>query len=162
MEQLLELFLSGGLRLPLFDPEFLALEWELPKSEVLALMLLQRRGECPMSQLAADLGAPLSTATGIGARLAKRGLAERNRDPADRRVILVRLTPAGQHLAERVRSQITGLFSRIQAVLTEAELSQLISLALKVVQAFQTPLDRVAPAEPKAGGRQIIIEDGED
>lgn len=164
MDQLLELFLSGGLRIPFFDPDFLALDWDIPKSEIVALLLLQRRSESTMSQLASDLGAPLSTATGIGARLAKRGLAERNRDPADRRVILVRLTPAGEALATRIRDQLTRLFGRIQSALTEAELNQLMGLVMKVLQALKAPRPDEAVGEPGrptvAGPRQIPIDEG--
>src|SRR5215475_8070866 len=64
MDRLLDLILTGGLRPPLFHPDVLALDRQLPRSEMLALLLLQRHGERTMSELAEDLGAPLSTASG--------------------------------------------------------------------------------------------------
>ena len=72
MDRLLDLVLTGGLRPPLFHPDVLALDRQLPRSEMLALLLLQRHGQRTMSELAEALGAPLSTASGIGERLARR------------------------------------------------------------------------------------------
>src|SRR5215468_7063881 len=61
MDRLLDLVLTGGLRPPLFHPDVLALDRQLPRSEMLALVLLQRHGERTMSELAEVLGAPLCT-----------------------------------------------------------------------------------------------------
>ena len=160
MEHLLEQFLMGSMRLPFFDAGVLELDRDLPKSDLLALMMLQRRGEATMSELAADLGAPLSTATGIGARLEKRKLIERERQSRDRRVILLRLTPAGQELAGRAREQIGSILGRIQAVLTPEEIQQLMGLVQKVIaglQAAEPQPPQPAPAE--GGARRIPIEE---
>jgi DNA-binding MarR family transcriptional regulator len=148
MERLLDLFLSGGVRPPLFHPDVLELDRGLPRSEMLALLILQRRGQRTMSQLAEDLGAPLSTASGIGERLGRRGLVERLRKPDDRRVVVVRLTPRGQDLASKLRRQVDGILRRIEGSLTAEEIAQLIALVSKVWQAFQTPEAADAPAQP--------------
>lgn len=158
MEQLLEWILGGGLRLSLFDPDVLELDQELPRSEMLALLNLQRRGEATMSDLAGDLGAPLSTVTGIGTRLARRGLVERRRDAKDRRVILVRLTPQGLELAGRLRRSLKAILDRIAEVLTPEETEQLMGLAQKVLLALQTRPEAPAAAEG-AGPLRIPIED---
>src|SRR5262249_56187156 len=93
VEALFDLILNSGLRPPLFHPDVLALDRELPRSEVLAVLLLQRRGEMTMFELAQDLGAPLSTATGIGTRLGRRRLVTRQPHPPDPRLIPLHLTP---------------------------------------------------------------------
>jgi DNA-binding MarR family transcriptional regulator len=156
MEQLLELLLGGGVRLPFLSADLLALDRELPKSELLALLMLQRRGEANMSELAADLSLPLSTVTGIGARLAKRGLAERHRDERDRRVILVRLTPPGQQLAGRVRVLLDSLFDRIQAALAPEELQVLLALVQKVLAALQAEGGPGKPGETASPAPRAI------
>src|SRR5215831_15564522 len=137
MERLLDLVLTGGLRLPLFHPDVLALDRQLPRSELLALLLLQRHGARTMSELAEVLGAPLSTASGIGERLARRGLVQRQRRPEDRRVVVVRLTRKGATAAGRLRAQVDGLLRRVAGALTEEELAQLLTLLAKVSAAFQ-------------------------
>src|SRR5262249_42359203 len=145
MERLLDLILTGGLRLPLFDPDVLALDRQLPRSEMLALVLLQRRGERTMSELAEVLGAPLGTASGIGERLARRGLVHRHRKPEDRRVVVVRLTRKGETAAGKFRKQIEGLMRRVAGALTEEEQAQLLALVAKVWAAFQVPPHETSP-----------------
>jgi DNA-binding MarR family transcriptional regulator len=145
MDRLLDLVLTGGLRLPLFHPDVLALDRQLPRSEMLALVLLQRHGERTMSELAEVLGAPLSTASGIGERLARRGLVHRHRKPEDRRVVVVRLTRKGETAAGKFRAQIEGLLRRAAGALTEAEQAQLLTLVAKVWAAFQVPPQETSP-----------------
>lgn len=163
MQQLVEMLLSGQLPLPaLLTPDLLALDRDLPKTDLLALLMLQRRGEATMSELAADLNIPLSTATGIGNRLTRQGLIERERSEQDRRVIVNRLTAQGQELAARVQGHIDLLLQRITSALTPEELSILITLVQKVLRAFQeAPPSAVGPAgEAKAPtARKIELED---
>src|SRR6516165_8431188 len=135
MDRLLDLILTGGLRPPLFHPDVLALERQLPRSELLALLLLQRHGERTMSELAEALGAPLSTASGIGERLARRGLVHRQRRPEDRRVVVVRLTRKGETAAGKL---------------------QLLALLAKAWAAFQSPPREAAPS---TAFRSIPIEE---
>lgn len=161
MERLIEMFLGGGLRIPFFDAETLALDRELPKSDIFALLILQRRGQATMSELAADMNAPLSTATGIGARLARKGLASRERDSLDRRVIVLQLTPEGAELAVRVRSYLDGLIGRITSVLTPDELQQLMGLVQKLFMGLKVQPDG-APSEANTestGPRRIALDD---
>ena len=156
MDRLLDLVLTGGLRPPLFHPDVLALDRQLPRSEMLALLLLQRHGERTMSELAEILGAPLSTASGIGERLARRGLVQRQRRPEDRRVVVVRLTRKGETAAGKLREQVDGLLRRVAGALTEEELAQLLALMAKVWAAFQ-----VSPQETSPGSafRSIPIDE---
>ena len=156
MERLLDLILTGGLRPPLFHPDVLALDRQLPRSEMLALVLLQRHGERTMSELAEHLGAPLSTASGIGERLARRGLVQRRRQSEDRRVVVVRLTRKGETAAGKLREQIDGLLRRVAAALTDQELAQLLALLAKVSAAFQVPPPETSPG---TAFRRIPIEE---
>ena len=61
---------------------------------------LQRDGEMTMSRLADVLNVSLSNATGLVDRMEERGFVERTRVPEDRRVVLVRITPAGTRVIE--------------------------------------------------------------
>lgn len=163
MEQLVELILSGQIRLPQVSPELLALDRDLPKTDLLALLMLHRRGEATMSELAGDLNAPLSTATGIGARLTRKGLIERQRSEVDRRVIVNRLTDSGKALAVRVQGHIDVVMRRLTTALTPEELTILLTLVQKVMRAFQEePLilgEAPKPQEQAPNPRRISIED---
>ena len=145
MDRLLDLIFTGGLRPPLFHPDVLALERQLPRSELLALLLLQRHGERTMSELAELLGAPLGTVSGIGERLARRGMVHRHRKPEDHRVVVVRLTRKGETAAGKLREQFEGIMRRVAGALTEDEQAQLLALVAKVWTAFRVPPKEISP-----------------
>ncbi len=66
------------------------------------LWILQESGPMPMTHLADVLGVAVPNATGIVDRMEQRGLVERVRYDADRRVVIVRPTPAGELATEEV------------------------------------------------------------
>jgi DNA-binding MarR family transcriptional regulator len=66
------------------------------------MFTLQRSGEMTMSQLAEVLNVSLSNATGLIDRLEERGYIARERVSTDRRVVLVRVTPAGEQMLDEV------------------------------------------------------------
>ena len=66
--------------------------------------LLDRHGEMPMSRLAEMLDVSLSNATGLIDRVEERGFVERIRVPSDRRIVLVRITPAGRQMLDEVET----------------------------------------------------------
>jgi DNA-binding MarR family transcriptional regulator len=73
------------------------------------LTLLRHHDAMPMGRLAEILDVSMSSATGIIDRMEERGLVERVRVQDDRRVVLVRPTPAGLDLvdeAELVKSAV--------------------------------------------------------
>ncbi len=75
------------------------------------LYLLEFKGTSSMSALADELDVSLPNMTGLMDRMVERGLVERVRDDADRRVVAVRTTDAGrQTLGEMdlVRRQTLG------------------------------------------------------
>ncbi len=70
-------------------------------SELVVLWKAHRVGECRVTTLADDLGVPPSTVTGMMDRLVEGGWLARERDPDDRRAVVMKSTPA---LAELIRS----------------------------------------------------------
>ena len=70
----------------------------LSMAQLNILYTLKRCGEMPMSRLAEMLNVSLSNATGLIDRIEERGLVERTRVPEDRRIVLIRVTTAGEQL----------------------------------------------------------------
>jgi DNA-binding MarR family transcriptional regulator len=64
------------------------------------MYILHRDGEMTMSHLADALNVSLSNASGLADRMEERGFIERTRVPEDRRVVRVRITPAGTRVIE--------------------------------------------------------------
>lgn len=79
-------------------------------------------------------------------RLADRGLAERNRDPADARHTLVRLTARGRALVESVaterRSRLRAIVVELGGAATADRLLQLVEQLVEI--ALADPADREA------------------
>jgi DNA-binding MarR family transcriptional regulator len=75
-----------------------------------------------MGELAALLGTSLSAATSMVDRLVDKGLVERVGDPADRRVVLCRLTALGREEAGRQ----VRLFREVAGRLSEEELERVV------------------------------------
>ncbi|WP_300084206.1 MarR family transcriptional regulator [Propioniciclava sp.] len=128
---------------------------DLSRNDFLTLLLLHRRGEVRMSDVAEYLDAPLNTATGVVARLQRRGLVDRHHSPDDKRVVVVALSTDGADLVRRSLLDWTHFAGRV-----------LSSLTAEQVDAVLTVLDRVlgvlaedaAPAAPRTAPRRIPID----
>ncbi|MGC8875100.1 MAG: MarR family winged helix-turn-helix transcriptional regulator, partial [Chloroflexia bacterium] len=90
----------------------------LTPPQLMALMALDSAAGCARMGILAEEARQSSAAmTGIVDRLCERGLVERQRDPADRRSVVVRLTEAGEQLLKRIREEgqerMRGLLLRL-------------------------------------------------
>lgn len=82
-------------------PEFLEIAITMAQAKL--LYLLGGSGELHMSELVQRLGVSLSTISGLVDKVVDQGLATRREDPADRRQVMVGLTPAGHDFIDRFR-----------------------------------------------------------
>src|SRR6476620_2581716 len=87
------------------------------------LYTVQRNGEMTMSRLADVLNVSLSSATGLVDRIAERGFVERSHPPEDRRVVLIRVTPAGIRMLEEVDAVSDDLLRIVLGRLGRAQLT---------------------------------------
>lgn len=85
------------------------------------LFLLECDGAQTMGHLAEQMGASLPNLTGIVDRMAERGLVERLRDDDDRRVVVVRATPAGRLAVEEIDMVRRRQFGRLIETLSPAQ-----------------------------------------
>ena len=76
---------------------------ELSLTAASALSTLRREGSCRLTELANTEGVSQPSMTALAARLTAAGLVQRRTDPADRRVVLLALTPAGADLLDSRR-----------------------------------------------------------
>lgn len=81
------------------------------------LLLLQTEGTLSMSRLADFLDVSLPNATGIVGRMEERGLVQRVHDDHDRRIVQVRLSPAGLAVLEETdlmrQEQLAGILEEL-------------------------------------------------
>jgi MarR family transcriptional regulator for hemolysin len=98
----------------------------------LVLISLKSGTRASQRELAAAVGIQGATLTHHLNTMESAGLVTRRRDPANRRLHLVELTPAGDALFLRLRDAATAFDRRLRAGLTEAEVSQLGTLLTRL------------------------------
>jgi DNA-binding MarR family transcriptional regulator len=103
-------------------PEFLEIDVTMPQAKL--LYLIGASGEQHMSALVHRLGVSLSTVSGLVDRIVDHGLAARREDPADRRQVLVGLTPAGTAFIDRFRELNARQMRELLDDLDDTELDQ--------------------------------------
>ena len=98
----------------------------------LVLIALKSGQRASQRELAEAVGIQGATLTHHLNTMESAGLVTRRRDPANRRLHLVELTPAGDALFLRLRDAATAFDRRLRAGLTEAEVSQLGTLLTRL------------------------------
>lgn len=90
-----------------------------------ALTVLQRHPDLTAAHLARHSFVTGQTMADMVTSLLSRGLINRHRDPADRRRLVIALTPAGQTLLGRMRPRVAALQTRMVSLLSSEEAAQL-------------------------------------
>lgn len=108
---------------------------DLTMAQLEALVALEKTsgGQCSLKELEQMLHVAQSTAAGIAARLERKGLLEGFGDVDDRRVKLVRITPAGADCVRAAQHHRAEVEERILCGLTAAE-REIFYLLLKKVR----------------------------
>lgn len=114
---------------------------DLTPTQLAALATLHRRGPVPVGTLAEVEQVSAPTATKVVGRLHAAGLVERRPDPADRRVSLVALTPAGEDLLAEIRDRKTAWLTQRLDQLPADELHRVVD-ALAVLEHLTEPVAR--------------------
>lgn len=135
--------LAGG-----HAPEFLEIAITMPQAKL--LYLLGAAGDLHMSELCGRLGVSLSTVSGLVDRVVDHGLAHRREDPADRRQVVVGLTPAGTAFIDRFRELSAAQMRSLLVLLDDGELDSVRQalVALSRAAALHLPATSWAAAAP--------------
>jgi len=130
---------------------------ECSKNEMLVLLLLYRKGESNMSQIAEYLNVPLNTATGIISRMENKRMVDRNRHPEDKRVVTIALTDGGNRQMAEIIKGFTYYGQQMMTVLTQEELKLLGRVLDKVINLLKE-VKLQGTQEPPQRIRKITIE----
>jgi DNA-binding MarR family transcriptional regulator len=90
-----------------------------------ALTVLERHPDLTSAHLARHSFVTGQSMSDMVAALLDGGLIERHRDPADRRRLVIALTPAGRKLLSRLRPKVAQLERRMLSLLSQAEAGEL-------------------------------------
>jgi DNA-binding MarR family transcriptional regulator len=110
---------------------------QLTPSKIRALTLLANGG-LRIGELADGVGVDDTTATRLVDRLEAMGVAERSREPGDRRATTVELTSAGEELVAGIAAQRQLFFCDVLAGLEAEERAELVRLTAKAADAVRT------------------------
>ena len=125
-------------------PEFLEIAVTMPQAKL--LYLLGAAGDLHMSELVTRLGVSLSTVSGLVDRIVEAGLATRREDRADRRQVVVGLTPAGITFIDRFRELNARQMRELLDHLDDAELASVHA----ALAALSHAADRLAARSERA------------
>lgn len=143
----------------LFPEQWSDIFLDFSKNEILVLLLLYRKKNANMTQIAEYIIAPLNTATGVIARLEKKLMVERIRSEEDRRIVLITLTEIANTVIQKEKDIIIKYFISIYGKLTQEEISSALSIYNKVLGVFKEIKNPVKEEEiPVKKLRKIIIE----
>jgi MarR family transcriptional regulator, organic hydroperoxide resistance regulator len=112
-------------------------ELDLTGSEQNVLAALADGKDCAVGELAAATGTKSSTLTSVLDRLERKGALERIADDADRRSVLIRLTPPGRRTATRVQRAVATLEHSALAGLSPGQLAGFFAVTRALTAATQ-------------------------
>lgn len=106
------------------------------KNEVFVMLLLYRKEQVNMTQIAEYIEVPLNTATGIVARMEKRKLLERRRSEEDKRVVTIQITDTGLTCVKSILNEFLHYGQIVLNKLTPEELKIGIQILEKIFEAL--------------------------
>ena len=106
------------------------LESDLSVAQLRVLLVLQSQGPSRMSSIASVIGIALPTATGVVDNLVKKGLAIREYDPQDRRLVICKLSAQGQDLINKLWMSGRFQMENLLEGLSEEQLEKAHEVAL--------------------------------
>lgn len=126
------------------------------KNELFVLILLYRKSDVNMTQIAEYLNAPLNTTTGIVGRMEKKDMVRRVRSDSDKRVVTIVLTEFGHKQIYDIMSMFLEYGQKVMSHLKTEEITLLTSVVTKIVGLLkENPVD---PPETEKKIRKIAIE----
>lgn len=111
--------------------------YDCSREEIRALILLRTRGGVTMTDMASELGVPLSTATHTVDRLVGKDLVMRVRSEKDRRVVQVELSDAGRAFQAALRAKHQAMARSWLTPLSPAERETFLELMAKITERAQ-------------------------
>jgi MarR family transcriptional regulator, organic hydroperoxide resistance regulator len=142
-----------------FPNEWINMDLKFSKTELFAMLLLDRNKEVTMTELVEYINSPMSTATGIVDRLVKSGYLSRNRSETDRRIVVLKLTESGAQIIKDLKTLISKYLKLIVDDLTEEEKQFLMGIVFKIMNKLQTEMTaNITSDKDKATIKKIDIE----
>ena len=156
-ENIMDLFFNNLKKL-LYPQEWISLDLEFSKSELFAMLFVDKHGEIIMSKIAEHINVSMSTANGIVERLVKNGYLNRDRSDSDRRIVVIRLTDKGKDLVNELKNTVSEYIKLIYEALDDEERKLIFKVFNKVVNILDKKSTKTQNDIPKNQLKKIVIE----
>ena len=110
--------------------------------EVHLLMICREMGECSATQLVQLLPVDAARVSRLVNTLVEKGLMRRRRLRNDRRVVMLRLSEAGEALTPEITQRLGGLYARLTDGLSEQEVAAFSGAVLKIIANYEASAGR--------------------
>lgn len=128
---------------------------ELTFSQWVVLMSLRDKAADTCADIARNMNHDTGAVTRLVDQLEKRGLVARKRSTADRRVVHLKLLPAGKAMAKALTPRIVDFWNRVLGDFSPIEAANLITLLSRLDQRLEAePLPAEKPT-PRAKPRKV-------
>jgi len=107
------------------------------KNELLILLLLYRKTNVNMTQIAEYIEVPLNTATGIVARMEKKQMVCRERGKEDKRVVTIELADCGKELMQNILKEFIYYGQKLLEALSIREIETAGNVLDKMAAIFK-------------------------
>jgi DNA-binding MarR family transcriptional regulator len=114
-------------------------------TDLLCLEMVSAGEPLTAGQLAEQVGLTPGAVTGVLDRLERGGFIERERDPEDRRRILVRLDPTRQRDMARLLDPLAGALAEVTVDTSDADLRRITDFLARLHPAIASELARLRP-----------------
>ena len=108
-------------------------EQQLTPAQFFAMARLSELGPLSQNRLGRLAAMDPATIQGVIRRLGQRGIIERSNDPGDKRRTVVRLTPQGEEILEKVRCAALNVNESLLKPLSQQEREQFITLLKRLI-----------------------------
>lgn len=134
----------------------------LDYEDIYLLQFLRNSSPARMSDIAAEMNIPVSTATRVVDRLQKKKLTSRKKDASDKRNVLVSLKPEGEDAVRRIENQTYELLKNNLDGFSEEDIASFFKTAVhlqKILATRTNPAGRHIHGPDAAGGTDRVQED---
>jgi len=102
-------------------------DFGLTEQQWRVLRVLWERDAMPLGELAGLTLIPAPSLVGVVRRLQLQGLVTRHRSDRDRRVVFVRLTPAGREIQADVQPRVRSAYRELRESISEDDWTRLVA-----------------------------------
>ena len=102
-------------------------DFGLTEQQWRVLRVLWERDAMPLGELAGLTLIPAPSLVGVVRRLQSQGLVTRHRSDRDRRVVFVRLTPAGRDIQADVQPRVHSAYRELRDSISEEDWTRLVA-----------------------------------